>query len=197
MTLLQNHVEWIFPAFFNCLHWYANWWFSWHRLSETKSLKANFSRLRISELLQRFFLSIGIFCLWFLDFNFTVTVCFFRRWHAWKPSGITLWLVRERVLQTFSSSSSSLIDAGTGLNSINLRRWYRGLLTAFLWLTLSLKIRIKFFETANLEDRISNLLVKSSNRVVRFVSLEEIYSMLMSSSINASFEWCSNWLLAV
>ena len=97
ITLFQNHVEWIFPAFFNCLHLYANWWFSWHMLSEMKSLPANFSWLRFSDLLRRFFLSIRMFRFCFLDLNFTITISFFlRRWQAWRSSGITSWPVRER-----------------------------------------------------------------------------------------------------
>ena len=77
ITLFQNHVEWIFPAFFNCLHFYANWWFSWPMLSKMKSLPANFSWLRFSDLLRRFFLSIRIFHFCFLDLNFTITISFF------------------------------------------------------------------------------------------------------------------------
>ena len=56
--LFQNHVEWFFPAFFNCLYLYANWWFSWHMLSEMKSLPVNFSRLRFSELLLNCFFAV-------------------------------------------------------------------------------------------------------------------------------------------
>ena len=99
ITLFQNHVEWIFPVLFNCLHLYANLWFSWQMLSETKSLPANFSWLRLSDLLQRFFLSIRMFRFCFLDLNFTITISFFfRRWQAWRSSGITSWPVREREL---------------------------------------------------------------------------------------------------
>ena len=122
ITLLQNHIEWIFPAFFNCLHLYVNWWFSWHMLSEMKSLPANFSWLRLSDLLRRFFLSIRMFRFCFLDLNFTITISFFlRRWQAWRSSGITSWPVRERALQTLSSSSSLLIDARAGFISIAQR----------------------------------------------------------------------------
>ena len=77
IMLFQNHVEWIFQAFFNCLYLYANWWFSWHMLSEMKILPANFSWLRFSDLLRRFFLSIRIFRFCFVDLNFTITVSFF------------------------------------------------------------------------------------------------------------------------
>ena len=77
ITLLQNHVEWIFPAFFNCLHLYANSWFSWHMLSEMKSLPANFSWVRFSDLLRRFFLSIRMFCFCFLVLSLTITISFF------------------------------------------------------------------------------------------------------------------------
>ena len=163
ITLFQNHVEWIFPAFFNCLHLYANWWFSWHMLSEMKSLPANFSWLRFSDLLRRFFLSIRMFRFCFLDLNFTITISFFfRRWQAWRSSGITSWPVRERALQTLSSSSSLLIDAGTGFISIDSRWWYWALLIAFLssWMIRSLASWLQFFETASSENRISNLLVK-------------------------------------
>ena len=148
--------------------------------------------------MRRFFLPIRMFRFCFLDLNFTMTISFFlRRWQAWRSSGITSWPVRERALQTLTSSSSLLIDAGTWFISIDSHRWYWALLTAFLsnWMIYSLSSRLQFFETASSEDRISNLLVKSSNRVVRFTSLEEISSMLISSSINSSFERCSNWLL--
>ena len=140
ITLFQNHVEWIFQAFFNCLHLYANQWFSWHILSEMKSLPVNFSWLRFSDLFQRFFLSIRIFRFYFLDLNFTISF-FFRRCHAWRSSGINLWPFRERALQTLSSSSSLLIDARTGFISIDSHRWYWGLLTAFLssWMIRSFR----------------------------------------------------------
>ena len=153
-----------------------------------KSLPANFSWLRFSDVLGRFIAFL------FLEFEFyNHNHLFFpRRSHAWRSSGITSWPVRERVLQTLSSSSSFLIDVGTGFISINSRRWYWALLIAFLSSQTS---RLQFFETGNSRDRISNLLVKSSNRVVRFTSLEEISSKLISSSINSSFESCSNWLL--
>ena len=97
ITLFQNYIEWIFSAFFSCLHLYANWWFSWHILSEMKSLPANFSWLRLSDLLRRFSLSIRIFRFCFLDLNFTITISFFlRRWQAWRSCGITSWPVKER-----------------------------------------------------------------------------------------------------
>ena len=97
VTLFQNHLEWIFPAFFNCLHLYANWWFSWHMLSEMKSLPANFSWLRFSDLLRRFFLSIRMFRLFpgFEFYNHNL-LFFLRRWQAWRSTGITSWPVRER-----------------------------------------------------------------------------------------------------
>ena len=198
--IVPKPCEWIFSAFFNCLHLYANLWFSWHMLSEMKSLPVNFSWLRFSDLLRRFFLSIRIFRFCYLDLNFRITISFFsRRWHAWRSSRITSWPVRERALQTLSYSSSLLIDAGTGFISINLWQWYWALLTAFLssWTIHSLRSRLQFFETASSEDKISSLLIKSSNLVVSFTSLdsEGISSMLISSSINSSFERCSNWLL--
>ena len=77
ITLFQNHIEWIFPAFFNCLHLCAKWWFSWQIISEMKGLPANFSWLRFSDLLQRFFLSIRMLRFCFLDLNFTITISFF------------------------------------------------------------------------------------------------------------------------
>ena len=201
ITLFQNHIQRIFPILFNCLRLHVNWWFSWHMLSKMKSLQANFSWPRFSDLLQRFFLSIGIFRFCFLDLNFTITIFFFVRWwNAWRSSGITSWPVREsereRALQTLSSSSSSLIDAGIGFISINLCRWYWALLTAFFSSSMihSLRCWLQFFETARSAGGISNLLVKWSNWVVRFTSLEEISSMLISSSINLSFQRCSKWL---
>ena len=155
MTLFQNHIDWVFSAFFNCLHLYANWWFSWYILSKMKSLPANFSWLKFSDLLQRFFLSIRIFRFCFLDLNFTITISFFFRWwQAWRSSGITSWPVRERALQTLSSCSSLLIDAGTGFISINSCWWYWALLTAFLssWMICSLRSQLQFFEIASLEE---------------------------------------------
>ena len=92
---------------------------------------------------------------------------FFRWWHAWKSSEVTTWSVRKEAMQIFSSSSSLLIDAGAGFTSIDSPRWYWILLTAFLssWIIRLLRRRLQFFEKANSEDRISNLLVKSSNRL--------------------------------
>lgn len=55
---------------------------------------------------------------------------------------------------------------------------------------LSLGKGLQFLETASSEERISNLLQKSSNQVFRFASLEDTSSMLESSSINSSFERC-------
>ena len=77
IILFQNHVEWIFPAFFNCLHLYAKWWFSWQIISEMKGLPANFSWLRFSDLLRTFFLSIRMLHFCFLDLNFAITRSFF------------------------------------------------------------------------------------------------------------------------
>ena len=188
MTLFQNHVEWFIQVFFKCLHLYANWCFSWDILSEVKSLSAYFSWLRFSGLLRSFFLAIRIFRFCFLDLNFTITILFFffRRWHAWRSSGISSWPVRERALQTLSYSSSLLIDAETGFISIDVRRWYWELFTAFLssWMICSLTRRLDIFETASSEDRISNLLLKSSHRVVRFTRLKELSSMVINKFIN-------------
>ena len=59
----------------------------------------------------------------FLHLNFTIANSFFfKRWQACKSSGLTLCLVNESALQMFSSSSSSLIDGGTGFTSNDSRQ---------------------------------------------------------------------------
>ena len=115
-ALFQNQVEWIFPAFFSWQHLYASWWFSWYMLSDMKSFPENVSWRRSSDFFWRFFLLTNTLFLSFLHLNFTITNSFFLRWwQACKLSGLTLCLVRESALQMFGSSSSSLIDGGTGL----------------------------------------------------------------------------------
>ena len=64
---VQNHVERIFPEFLDCLHLQANWWSTWHMLSEMKSLPVNFSWLTFSDLLRRFFQSTRSFRFSFLQ----------------------------------------------------------------------------------------------------------------------------------
>ena len=120
-------------------------------LSKMKSLPANFSSLRFSELLRRFFVSIRIFCFSFIDLNFPIAVSlFFRKWHAWRSSGITSGPVRQRALKTLCSSSFLLIDAGTGFISIDSRRWYWALLTAFLSSWMILSLRRRFYQFASM-----------------------------------------------
>ena len=76
--LFQNHVEWIFPVFCNCLHLQDNWWFLWHMLSEIKSLPEKFSWVRTSHLLWRFFLLTRMLHFCFLHLIIlNITVSFF------------------------------------------------------------------------------------------------------------------------
>ena len=132
-ALFQNQLEWIFPTFFSWRHLYAILWFSWHMLSDMKSLPENLSWRRSSDLFRRFFRLISTLCLCFLHLNFTITDSFFfERWQACKWFGLTSCPVKESALQMFSSSSSSLIDGGTGFTSTNSCRWYWALVTAFL-----------------------------------------------------------------
>ena len=115
-ALFQNQVEWIFPAFFSWQHLYASWWFSWHMLSDMKSLPENFSWRRSSDLFWRFFRLTRTFCLSFQHLNLTITNSFFfTRWKACRSFGLTSCPVKESDLQMFSSRSSSLIDRGQGL----------------------------------------------------------------------------------
>ena len=148
----------------------GNWCFSWHVLSEIRSLPASISWLRFSDLLRRFFLSIKIFHFFFLDLNFTITVSFFsRRWYAWRSFGITSWPAVR--------SFGNIIFQFPVANWFMVRGYfYRfasmmfALFTAFLssCMIRSLKKRLHFFEIASSEDRISNLQEKLSNEVVRF-----------------------------
>ena len=120
--LFQTHVEWILPTFFNYLHLLDNWWFSWYMLSEMKSLPEKSSWLRTSDLLQRFFLLIRMLRFCFLHLNLTITMSFFfKRWHAWKSSGLISWPLRDNALQTLLSRTSSLIDEITGFNGVPLQ----------------------------------------------------------------------------
>ena len=80
--LFQNHVEWILPAFFNCLHYLDNnndssWFSLWHMLTEMKSLPEKFSWVRTSDLLWRLFLLIRMLRFCFVHLNLTVIVSFF------------------------------------------------------------------------------------------------------------------------
>ena len=162
-ALFQNQVEWIFLAFFSWWHLYASWCFSWHILSDMKSLPENFSWCRSSDLFQRFFLLTRT-----LHLNFTVTDSFFlRQWQVCKLSGLTSCLVRESGLQMFSLSSSSLIDGGTGFTSTNSHQWYGALVTAFLsnWTTLLVSNLLQFLVIAKSEETTSNLL-KINQRVL-------------------------------
>ena len=138
-ALFLNQVEWILPAFFSWRHLYTSWWFSWHMLSDMKSLPENLSWHRSSDLFRRFFLLTSTLSLSFLHFNFTIDDSFFfKRWQAGKLSGLTSCSIKESALEMFTSSSSSLIDGGTGFTSTDSRWWYWAFVTAFLsnWTTL-------------------------------------------------------------
>ena len=136
-ALFQNQVEWILPAFFSWRHLYASWWFSWHMLSDMKSLPENLCWRRSSDLFRRFFLLTSTLRLSFLHLHFTITDSFFfKRWQACKSSGLTSCPVKESALQMFTSSSSSLIDGGTGLPPPILANG-----TEHLWLQNSTSIR--------------------------------------------------------
>ena len=137
-ALFQNQVDWILPAFFSWQHLYASCWFSWHMLSNMKSLPGNHSWHRSSDLFWRSFLLTSTLRLSFLHFNFTITDSFFfKRWQACNLSSLTSCLVKENALQMFTSSSSSLIDEVTGFTSTDSRQWYWAFVTAFLsnWTT--------------------------------------------------------------
>ena len=115
-ALFQNQVEWILPAFFSWWHLYDSWWFSWHVLSDMKSLPENLSWRRSSDLFWRFLLLTSMLHLSFLHLNFTITDSFFfKRWQACKSSGLTSCPVKESALQMFTLSSSSLMMEGQGL----------------------------------------------------------------------------------
>ena len=186
-TLFQNQVEWILPAFFSWQDLYASWWFSWCMLSDMNSLRENLSWCRSSDLFQRFFLLTSMLRLSFLHLNFTITDSFFfKRWQACKSSGLTSCPVKESTLQMFTSSSSSLIDGGTGFTSTdshrfspilaNSRRWYWAFVTAFLsnWTTLSVNNLLQFLAIAKSDETTSNLLKKSSNRFDKSESFDDI-----------------------
>ena len=155
-------MEWIFPAFFSWRHSYANWWFSWNRLSNMKSLPENFSWRRSLDLFQRFFRLASTFCLSFLlHLNFKITDSFFfKRWQACKSFGLPSCWVKKSASQMFSSSSSSLIDGGIGFTSTDSRRWYWALVTAFLssWITLSVGNLMQFLVMSKSDETTSNLL---------------------------------------
>ena len=102
IALFQNQVEWIFPAFFSWQHLYAGWWFSWHMLSDMKSLPENLSWRRSSDLFRRFFRSRSTFCWSFLHLNFPTTKSFFiKRWRACKSFSLVSFSVKESAQQMF------------------------------------------------------------------------------------------------
>ena len=156
-------------------------------LSEMKSLPETLSLVRISDLLQRFFLLIRMIHFCFLHLNWTITVSFFFQWwHAWRSSGFTSWLVRDNALQTLlTRTSSSPTDAGTGFISSDSRWWYWALLTVFLsnWTIISLSKRLQFLLTVSPEERITYCLRKSWKRLVRSDSLEDISSTLRAHQL--------------
>ena len=189
-ALVQNQVEWIFPALFRWQHLYVSWWFSWHMLSDMKSWR------RSSDLFRRFFQLTRILRLSSLHLNFTIPDSFFlRQWQACKLSGLTSSPVRESALQIFSSSSSSLIDWGTVFTSTDPRRWYRALVTAFLsnWTTFSVSNLLQFLVMARSEQTTSNLLKRSSNQFDKSESFDVISS---SDEFFIQFFWkFASWLL--
>ena len=197
-ALLQNQVEWIFPAFFKWRHLYASWWFSWLMLSNMKSLPENFSWHRSSDLFRRFFRLTSTFCLSFLHLNFTIAdTFFFKRWLTLKTFDLTSCLVKESDLQMFSSSSSSLIDGGTGFTLTYHRWWYWTLVTAFLfnWTILPVINLLQFLVMANSDETTSNLLKKSSDQFLKSDIFDVMSMTVMSSLISSSFERFSNRLL--
>ena len=136
--------------------------------------------------------------IWFLHLNLTITVSFFlKRWHVWRSSGFTSWSVRDSAFQTLLLGTSWSFDAGTRFISSDSRRWYWAFLTAFLsnWTILSLKKQLQILLTDSSQERISNRLKKSSKRLVRSDSLEDMSSTLLTSSTNSSFERFCSWLL--
>ena len=196
--LFQNHMEWILPVFFNYLHLYDNWWFSWHMLSKTKSLSEKLTWARTFDLLRRSFLLIRMLHSYFLHLNLTITVSFlFKRWHTWISSGFTSWPVKDSALQTLLLRTSLPIDAGTGFTSIDSRRWHWALLTTFLssWTILSFNKRLQVLVTNSSKERISYHLKILSKRLLRSDSLEDMSATLISSSINSSFQRLSSWLI--
>ena len=196
-ALFQNQVEWIFPAFFNWRHLHTSWRFSWHMLSNMKSLPENLSWRRSSDLFRRFFQLTSTFCLSFLHLNFTITDSFFFKWwQACKSFGLTSCPVKASASQMFSLSSSSLIDGGIGFTSTDSRRWYWTLVTAFLfsWTTLSVSNLLQFLVMAKSDEATSNLLKKSSNWFIKSEIFHVMSSAMTSSSISSSKRF-SNWLL--
>ena len=120
-TLLKDQIEWIFRAILSCRHLFASCWFSWDILSLTKSLLENFRLLSFRDLLARF-LRLYItefFCLRHLNLTITLSDLFIQ-WQACKSFGTTFAPVNDKIFQTFSSKTSSVMSAGTGFNSIAL-----------------------------------------------------------------------------
>ena len=169
-------------------------------LSEKKNLPEKLSSVRSSDLLRRLFLLIRMLRFCFLHLNLTIIVSFFFKWwHVWRSSGFIWWPVRDNALQMLPSRTSSPIVAGTGFISSDSQRWYWALLTPFLsnWTILSQSNQLQFLLTVSSEEKISYCLRKSSKRLVRSSSLEDMSSTLISSSINSSFERISSWLLVL
>ena len=196
-ALFQNQIEQIYPALFSWRHLYASWWFSWHMLSEIKSLPENLSWRRSSDLFWTFCWLTSTFCLSFLHLNFSITNSFFfKRWQACKSFGLTSCPVKESALQMLNSSSSSLIDGGTGFTSTESRQWYWTLVTAFLsdWTTLSVCNLLQFLLMAKSDEKASYSLKKPLNWFVKSAIFDKMSLTVMSSLINSSFERFSNWL---
>ena len=127
--------------------------------------------------------------------NLTITVSFFLK--QWRSSGFTSWPVRDSAFQTLLLGTSWSIDAGRRFISSDSRRWYWAFLTTFLfnWTILSLNKQLQILVTDSSQERISYRLKKSSKRLVRSGSLEDMSSALLTSSTNSSFERFCRWLL--
>ena len=119
-TLLKNQLEWIFWVLLSCWHLYASCWFSWD-ITLTNSLPENFRLLSSWDLLPRFscLYITEFFCLQHLNLTITLSVLFIR-WQACKSFGTTFTPVNDKALQMFSSKTSSVISAGTGLTLLSL-----------------------------------------------------------------------------
>ena len=115
---------------------------------------------------------------------------FFKRWHAWRSFGLNSWLVRESALQMLLSGTSLLIDIETAFSSSDSQRWCCALLNMFLsnWAILSLNKQLQFLVTASSKEGSSYLFNKSSKWLARSDNLEDLFSTIISFSINSSFE---------
>ena len=148
----------------------------------------NFDSLRLKMTLFRCFLSL----------NLTITFSLFLiQWQAWRLPGVTVVPVKESARHTLFSKSVLGIDWGIGLIFMVSLQTYWALFRALhskLVIRFSSR-KLQFFWINSSECSSSYFLIKSSNQLLRPLSLLIISQKFSNSSISSSVDRLSTWAL--